>query len=201
MSTATAIRERIKKMPRGKPFTAKQLLALGSRASVDQALSRLARAGEIMRVAKGVYARPKVNKYVGNVPPSVNEVVKVIARERNEVIRPTGAEAARRFRLTTQMPVRLVFNTSGSSRIIKIGNQRVEFRHASPSALRLAERPAGEAYAALRFLGKKNVTPTIAARVLAQLPKRESELLLRESSNMPAWLGEKIRAAGIEVDH
>ena len=44
--------------PGGTLLCPSALLHLGNRAAVDQALSRLARKGELMRVCQGVYVRP-----------------------------------------------------------------------------------------------------------------------------------------------
>ena len=44
--------------PEGTPVLAKGLLHLGSRAAVDQALSRLVRRGVLLRVGRGVYVLP-----------------------------------------------------------------------------------------------------------------------------------------------
>ena len=45
-------------LPEGAPVAAKGLLHLGNRAAVDQALSRLAERGQLIRAGRGVYLRP-----------------------------------------------------------------------------------------------------------------------------------------------
>jgi hypothetical protein len=55
--------------------------------------------------------------------------------------------------LTTQVPVRSVYLTSGRSRKMHLGKQVVELRHAPRWQLALANRPAGEAVRALAWLG------------------------------------------------
>ena len=45
-------------LPEARPICAGALLHLGNRAAVDQALSRLARSGRLMRICQGVYMRP-----------------------------------------------------------------------------------------------------------------------------------------------
>ena len=51
--TAALIRRRIEETPTGEPFTPRALLECGTRASVDQTLSRLVKAGSIVRVKQG----------------------------------------------------------------------------------------------------------------------------------------------------
>ena len=83
------------------PFTNKQFLKLGSRASVDKALSRLVSEGVIQRIIRGVLMRPQANRFGGLVVPDVREVVEVIAKDRGEVIQVQGAVAANLFELST----------------------------------------------------------------------------------------------------
>ena len=45
-------------LPEGAPLCPSALLHLGNRAAVDQALSRLARRGKLLRICQGVYVRP-----------------------------------------------------------------------------------------------------------------------------------------------
>ena len=46
-------------MQRGTPFTIEKFYSLGSVTAVQKAMSRLTKEGEIVRVAKGIYSRPK----------------------------------------------------------------------------------------------------------------------------------------------
>ena len=69
MTTVEAVRNRINEIGVGEPFTSTQFNALGTRASVDQTLSRLVKQGEIARISRGVFVRPKRSRYVGEVMP------------------------------------------------------------------------------------------------------------------------------------
>jgi hypothetical protein len=53
-------------------------------------------------------------------------------RKRGEIVVGNGAAAANALGLTTQVPVREVFLTSGRSRKLKLGAQTVELQHAPP---------------------------------------------------------------------
>ncbi len=149
MSTAETIRHRVMRARREEPFTNMRFLKLGSRASVDKALSRLVKEGLIHRITRGVFMRPKTNQFIGNVMPDVAKVVEVMARDHGETIQIHGAEAARRFKLSTQVPTMPVFYTSGSSRELKIGNLTVKLKHASHRKLLLAGKRPGLALSAL----------------------------------------------------
>src|ERR1700676_527210 len=79
MTTVQAIRNRISEIGVGEPFTSTQLKALGTRASVDQTLSRLVKRGEITRISRGVFVRSKQSRYVGEVMPEPSKVAQAIA--------------------------------------------------------------------------------------------------------------------------
>ena len=113
MSVAKTIRELVLRIRLAEPFTNKQFLKLGSRASVDETLSRLVSERVIQRIIRGVLMRPKANRCVGMVAPGVREVVEVIAKDRGEVIQVQGAVAANLFELSTQVPMQPVFISAG----------------------------------------------------------------------------------------
>ena len=187
MSTARTIRTGIRKLPKGKPFTSARFLEHGSRGTVDRTLSRLAARGEIQRLARGVFVRPRTNRFVGTVLPDILEVVEAIARSNGETVQIHGAEAARRLKLSTQVPTAPVFHTNASSRTIRIANVAVRMVHTSNRRrLQFAGEAAGAALAALWYLGEKNVTPKTVAAIEAALGPAEFQRL--RSADLPAWM-------------
>ena len=138
MSTAETIRKRVLRVQRGEPFTNTRFLKLGSRTSVDKTLSRLVGEGITRRITRGVFMRPKESRFIGNVMPDVSKVIEVMARDHGETIQVHGAEAARRFKLVTQVPTTPVFYTSGPTRELK--NRQSESK---PSACQPSETPLG----------------------------------------------------------
>ena len=181
-------------LPKGKPFTSERFLKHGSRGAVDRTLSRLAGRGEIQRLARGVFVRPRTSRFVGTVLPDVLEVVEAIARNNGETVQVHGAEAARRFKLSTQVPTAPVFHTSASSRTIRITNITVRMVHTSNRRrLQFAGEAAGAALSALWYLGKGNVTPETVATIEAALGPAEFQRLC--SADMPAWMTTAFAAA------
>lgn len=178
--------------PEGTPLTAKGLLHLSNRAAVDQALSRLARRGKIFRVGRGVYARPITSRF-GVRAPLPEELVEQFATARGEAIVSSGAAAANALGLTTQVPVRAVYLTSGPSRHWSLGKQSIELRHAKRWELLRGNERVGQAVRALAWLG-----PAQAARSLKKLEMRleprEMEELRALRPALPGWLAKKISA-------
>jgi hypothetical protein len=190
--TSERIRQRIKAIPVGEPFTPAAFLMCGTRASVDQTLSRLIKAGEIARVARGVFVRPEVSRFVGKVMPEPLKVAETVAKTIGAVVQIHGAEAARRLELTTQVPTQPVFVTSGPSKRLRVGKMEIRLQHVSPRKLALAGRPAGLALAAMWYLGKKEVTPALIEKIRHKLGSSEFEVLKSATPSMPAWMSDAI---------
>jgi hypothetical protein len=188
MTTAKLVKQKISRLKRGEPFTSSKFRALGERTAVDKALSRLVASGEIRRVVKGVFVRPTINRYVGEVLPEPWKVAKVIAESAGEKVEIHGAEAARRFGFSTQVPVRPVFYTTGASRRFMLGNLEVVLKKVAKRKLKLSGSIAGQALSALWYLGKENVTAETFERLWQELPQEEYASLKSVESSMPGWM-------------
>lgn len=180
-------------LPEGVPIAAKSLLHLGKRPAVDQALSRLAERGQLIRAGRGVYLRPIESRF-GTRAPSVEKAVEALAKQRGEVIVSTGAAAANTLGLTTQVPVRSMFLTSGRSRTMSLGRQVVELRHAPRWQLTLADRKAGEAVRALAWLGPEKAE-TALETLKRKLPQSTFGELVAAAPQLPTWLAQSVGKA------
>ncbi len=179
-------------LPEGVPLTAKALLHFGNRAAVDQALSRLVRRGKLLRAGRGVYVRPVESRF-GAHAPATSKVIKAMAEQKGETVVVHGAAAANALGLTTQVPVREVYLTSGRSRRLKLGAQVVELRHAPNWQLVLPNRLAGEAVRALGWIGPKGSKE--AVRTLERkLPKAELREMAAVRGRLPTWMAQEISA-------
>ena len=165
-----------------------------ARAAPSTGRCRASPRGEIQRLARGVFVRPRTNRFVGTVLPDILEVVEAIARSNGETVQIHGAEAARRLKLSTQVPTAPVFHTNASSRTIRIANVAVRMVHTSNRRrLQFAGEAAGAALAALWYLGEKNVTPKTVAAIEAALGPAEFQRL--RSADLPAWMTKALAGA------
>ena len=88
------IMDRVRARGRGQwVCTPKDFLDLGSRASVDQALSRLVAARQLRRVGRGFYYLPRVSGLTNKpVPADLDSVVSALARRDGVRILPNGLD-------------------------------------------------------------------------------------------------------------
>jgi RNA-binding protein YhbY len=187
VSVAESISNRIKRMPKGRPFVRAVFERAGSRSAVNKALSRMVLRGILERVACGVYMRPKYSQYTGKrVRPNPISVMETIARARGEIIQIHGAEAVRRLGLSAQMQVLPTYYTSGATREIRIGNAVVRLRHASRQRLQQAGTRIGTALTAFLYLGKNGVDEQVVRKITNSLSDEELNKLMQ--CKMPKWM-------------
>ena len=189
---AKQILEHASQLPEGTPLVAKELLHLGNRAAIDQVLSRLAERGSLLRAGRGIYVRPVESRF-GSRAPSTLKMVEGLATQRGETIVSHGAAAANALGLTTQVPMRAVYLTSGRSRQLKLGAQMVEFRHAPIWQLIFPGRAAGDVVRALAWLGPEKAGEAIR-KLSAKLPASELNEIASARARLPTWMAQEVSA-------
>ncbi|RFO98017.1 hypothetical protein DIC66_04640 [Rhodoferax lacus] len=181
-------------MPEGRVLSPKEFLHLGSRAAVDQALSRLSKENHLLRVGRGAYVNPVSSRF-GTRAPSPEKVVASLAAQSGETVTPHGAMAASGLGLTQQVPIREVYLTSGRTRKIKLGQSEILIKHAPSWMLALGVSPAGNAVRALAWMGPSHVDKSLTT-LHHTLPKEEWQALTSARAALPSWMA---RAIGQEA--
>jgi len=203
-STADKVLARIKGKGAGYSFSSKDFLDLGSRDSVDKALSMLAKAGEIRRVSRGLYDFPRFNAELGGeLSPDYDQVARAIARKNGIRILASGAWAANLLGLSTQVPAKIVYLTNGASREIHIGNQTVEFKRVGPKQLVPKKETGALVVQALCHLGRERVGDDVVRRLRTRLSESDRKALLKDTRYTTDWVYEvikKIASDGNDAD-
>lgn len=163
---------------------------MGNRTAVDQALSRLARSGELMRIFQGVYLRPIKTRF-GIRAPRLEAVLASLSDLWGEIIVPSGGAAANFLGLTPQNPIRPVYFTSGPNRELRFGKLIVELRHASRSQLTAPHTKAGDIIRALLWLGPEEVEDHLE-KLWLTLSRKDLDELATARSTMPSWMAESV---------
>jgi hypothetical protein len=191
-SLSSRILEHASTLPEAAPICPGALLHLGSRAAVDQALSRLVRSEQLMRICRGVYMRPIETRF-GLRTPSIEKAIASLSALWGETIVPCGGAAANGLRLTTQIPVQSVYLTSGPNRRLYFYRLLVRFRHAPRWQLVAPNRRAGDVIRALAWLGPREVEDGLAA-VVPHLSTDDLVELAAARAIIPAWMAAPLSA-------
>ncbi len=126
---------------------------LGSRDAIDKTLQRMALVGELRRIDRGLYDRPKLNRLTKRpTSPDYRAVVEAIARRDQLRLLVDGMTAANDLGLTDAVPARVTIHTDARRRTVQLDNLTIEFKQTAPSRLYWAGRPAMRVVQALYWL-------------------------------------------------
>ena len=169
--------------------TPRDFLDIGNREAVDQALSRLVKAGRLRRVGRGLYDKPRMSDLLKRpAPVDLDAAISAIARRDGIQIMPDGMVAANQLGLTSAVPARPYYVTDGASRSVEVDGRTIRFRHASPSVMRWAGKTAAPVVQALRWLGPDAATDAQVGSILKRrLPDAVKRDLAQNSHDLPGW--------------
>jgi len=143
---------------------------LGGRAGIDKVLQRLAAAGELRRIDRGLYDRPRRNKLTGQETiPDYRAVIYAVTRRDQARFVIDGMAAANDLGLTTAAPARIEVMTDARLKPIKLGAQVIHFKPAAPSRLYWAGHPAMRVVQALHWMQDVLASPVERERVARRL--------------------------------
>ncbi|MFG1315479.1 DUF6088 family protein [Xanthobacter autotrophicus] len=126
---------------------------LGSRAAVDKTLQRLAAAGELRRIDRGLYDRPRKSTLTGKpMVPDYRAVIRAVTRRDQARVVVDGMTAANDLGLTTAVPARIEVLVDARLKPITLGKQVIHFKSAAPSRLYWAGRPGMRVVQALYWM-------------------------------------------------
>lgn len=185
-------------LPEGALIRSRDLEHLANRTQASRELTGLAKAGRLMRVARGMYVAVTACRF-GPVPPPVDKVVQSLAQITGHAIVRHGAAAANALGLTTQVPVRQIFLTDGLAQMLYLGKQVIEVRRVPGWMLVLGDNLAGDVIRALEWLG-----PDLAEQAIIKLAGRigrdEWLAMLGVQHQLPEWLATVIGHAAYSTD-
>ncbi|MGB1017776.1 MAG: DUF6088 family protein [Chitinophagales bacterium] len=195
-SVEKQIEQSIKKKPKGTLIVPADYLFYGTSKAVQKSLERLAEKELIIRVAQGIYVRPKESKYIGKILPTAEEVAEVIAKRDRIKTVPTGTYALNALGLSTQVPMKIVLLTDGSPREIKVGNRSIKFKRTTPKNLMARGKISRLVIQALKEIGNGNITEEEENKILILLKKEDLKDLKHDIALAPVWV-QKIMAKAI----
>lgn len=155
---------------------------------VGSILSELTSEGMLVKIAHGIYAKPRKSRF-GVVLPSVDKVVQAIAIRDNAEVLPSGMTALNALGLSTQVPMNYTYLTTGSERTVNLSNRKVVLKRGVPKNFCYGTRLISLLVQALKALKKENVGES-ELNVIRQLVLKETdkETLVKDIDMMPAWM-------------
>lgn len=181
--------------PKGSLILPDDYRALGSSEAVRKALDRLEDRKVIIRVAHGIYVRPKISKFIGPLTPSAEEVAEAIARRDRIRTVPTGSYALNALGLSTQVPMNIVLLTDGSPREIKVGKRTIRFKRTTPKNLMAKGKISRLVIQALKEIGNGKLSEEEEQKIVHLLKKENEKALKHDIVLAPVWIQKIMKKA------
>ena len=185
------IYNKVSKCGRGLIFSANDFVNIGEPKSVLKALERMTNSSVIIRVTRGIYCYPKIDKVLGlgAIYPTFEEIAQYIAKRDKARIVPTGSYALNVLGLSTQVPANIVYLTDGSPRKITLKSGRgIKFIKTAPKNLAFKNRLAMLLTFALKEIGEGNVTEEQKQHIASLLKNEDKSAIEKDYSLMPNWI-------------
>ncbi|MCI0463359.1 MAG: DUF6088 family protein, partial [Gemmataceae bacterium] len=122
-----------------------------------------------------------------------DDVAAALARRVGARIAPSGALAANRLGLTTQVPAKLVYLTDGRSRRVNAANAVFLIQHVAPKDLPAGSPTSAAVFQALRYVGEGAVDDQVIARLRRALTAKDRRKLLEDARYATGWIAEAVR--------
>ena len=186
------IMKRVRAKGRGWVFTPRHFVDFGARGAVDMALSRLAKAGDIRRVGRGLYDYPRQHDKLGALSPDPDSLAAALATQSGDSLAPSGAAAANSLGISTQVPAKVSYATSGRTRSKRAAGRSVSLRHTRAPVLDRAPDSANAVVQALAYLGKDQIDGAVIARFAQRVNDHAMKALLQARPLMSGWMGDAV---------
>lgn len=156
--------------------------------SVGRILTDLTEEGELIRIASGIYIKPRMSRF-GPVMPSIEHIVKAISIRDKAQILSSGETALNALGLSTQVPMSYSFLTTGSARKLTIGKRQVILKRGVPRNFAYKTQLIALIVQALRSLGEANITSIELEQIRRLIMKEEDKQdLISDVLTMPEWM-------------
>ena len=176
-SVKHTIELKINRFKPGQVFLPSDFKELGTSTAIRKALCRLIETGHVERMGQGIYVIPKNDKVFGKVLPSMEELAEALAKKEHVKIKPSGQYALNKVGLSTQVPMRLVFLTTGNSKRIQIGKNAIIFKSTTAKKLSMKGEITRLLFLGLEELDLQKISQTQMSRVMELLKKESPENL------------------------
>jgi hypothetical protein len=187
-STDDHIVKRIRNFRKQRLFFTDDFVDIANYKAVSKALERLTVKGTVIRVAKGIYARHKVDPLLGDILPTTEQIAEAIAKRDHARIVPTGAYALNALGLSTQVPMNVVYLTDGTARKIKFGKQSIQFKKTNPKNLAAKGKISSLVIQALKAIGNNKMKEDDHLKIMKILKEEKAEHLNHDIKLAPEWI-------------
>lgn len=191
-----SLRNNIMQLDAGSIFFPTDFYYMASSEAVRKTLSRMVANGEVFRLSRGIYCRPRSNKLLGIdfIPPSIDSIAQRVAERDRISIVPTGDYALNRLGLSTQVPGNAVYLTNGAKKRIKLWNgASIVFRESNE--LRIFDflsNVMSLIVSAMRSIGEEHLTKEMIQKFKTLASTVPEDVYRKDLLLAPIWVRKKL---------
>lgn len=183
------LRKRITKASDGTLFVMLDFADIAPNNAANRIVMRLVDEGLLRPVIRGVYQKPKINKFLGECEePSSDAVAHALARKNGWTISPTGDTALNLLGLSTQVPANWCYLSNGPYKTYGYGAGEIRFMHTANRMIQSLSDDSALVVQALRALGEQNTDASMTAKLSAMFSVERWTKIEAETRNVPDWI-------------
>ncbi|MDD2286784.1 MAG: DUF6088 family protein [Paludibacter sp.] len=189
------VKNRIQNTEDGSVFIPSDFFDIAEAVKINVCLDRLEETGELQRVMRGIYVKPRYSTLLNkNIPPRSDDIAKAIARNYGWTIIPCGDTALNMLGLSTQIPATWIYISDGPYKIYEVDGITLKFKHTdNKNEITNISYKTALVVQALKALGKSNVTDKEIRSIAKLLTENEKAQMLAEAKRVTAWVYDLIR--------
>ncbi len=188
------IEQKIKTFNRGKVFIAEDFLDTVSYETIRRTLNRFVEEKKIKRIMPGFYYKPKYSELIKEYEaPSINELATAIGRKYNWDSAPSQNAALNMFSLSTPVPTKYEYVSSGKTIKYNIGDIEILFKKVKQGEISNMSFKTASVIQAIKGLGKDKINEEDMKIISSKLTPNERENLLKEAKYARVWIYDTIK--------
>lgn len=187
----------IQKRGRGIVFSSQDFIQKFKRWEIDRSLTDLEKEGKIIRMIPGLYAFPKYSQLLKEyIAPDMETIAQGIARKNDWKIFPEGNTALLYLGLSTQVPAKYIYLSSGRHRKYNINGTILEFKELNSKTISINDKNTNLVVQSIATLGKIAASEESFIRKLSKcFSQEEWTKIACKSKKVTSWILEVIEKA------
>ena len=194
MTYTDQMKNRIAESDYGTAFVVSDFIDVMEYETAKKSLARCEKDGIVRRVIRGVYDKPGYSMILQEESaPNPEEIAKAIARNFNWTIAPDENTALNLLGLSTQVPAKWSFISSGPYRNYEVGNVSIGFMHRACKEISGMSYMSALVIEALKGIGKDRLNESHITHLQERVSEEHKKILLKEAKSTTTWIYSAIK--------
>ena len=195
MSTAERVRREFKDLLPGGVIASVELHRLSEDSKqVDKAVSRIFKEEGIQKIRNGLYFKPYISSYFGQLPPKTNDILKSVRKQYKAKLLPSGKLAAYELGFIQEAPEEKTYDTDKRIATIQTDNNILHFRQVKDKKLMSPNTQLTTLLLALEYVFKEfpELNELQKKSIHRKLGKYSIKTIEKSLPPWPKWFRDKI---------